>query len=368
LNGHAIFEKSTGFQGGFLAMTPRIALYAFLASLVGTCCNSAFGQYYPQQPAQQYSQPAGPQQPAYPPAQRPMQPSPQPQAAYQGQPQGAYQGAPGEPVPPGAAALVPQNVPTLERRTPQPVYAPFQLTPAEQAEVDSVLKRWEEASRKHKRIAIEFFRLEFRPDHKADGPLFIDQGEADFTAEGKWLWHVEGEYKDGKVVKGQREEKMLFDGRSIYVFEYDNKKVNQQIIAADMKGEDMIRAMLPFMFGTDVKVLKERYLIRLLKFPGLPEGQVCIDAWPRYLDEAKNYKNARMIVDLTKMEPTGLMLILPNGKDSYRYQFTKVDVNPRNPLPARDPFDFKLPQGWEVYVEQMPSGEVSNRPAAGPVR
>jgi hypothetical protein len=131
----------------------------------------------------------------------------------------------------------------------------------------------------------------------------------------------------------------------------------------------MIRAMLPFLFGTDLRHLRDRYFIRLLKFPNLPEGHVCIDAWPRFLEEAQNYTNARMIVDMAKMEPTGLMLTIPGGKISYRYQFTDVHINPKNAIELiNDPFKFKLPSGWKTYVEQMPGVEVSNRPVAGPTR
>ncbi len=349
-------------------MTARITLYALLVSLIGI--SPIFGQYYPQQtgqqnpptasqqPRQQYRQ-MGPQRPTYP-ANQPTAP-----------PQGAYRGTPGQPMPPGASAVVPQNTPTLQRRAPQPVASPFQLTPAEQAELDSVLKRWEAASLKHKRIKIEFNRFEFKPDFSpAPGaPLHIDQGKTDLTSSGKWLWNITGEIVNQKLVEGQRAERMVFDGNSIYEFNYSTKTVTQHVLAEDMKGGDMIRAMLPFMFGTDVKKLKERYFIRLSKFPNLPEGHVCIDACPRFLDEARNYKNARMIVDMKKMEPTGLMLILPNGKDSYRYQFTKVDINPKNPLDLiNDPFKVKVSSGWKTYVEQMPGPQVSNRPATGPTR
>ena len=350
-----------------MAMTARITHFALLVSLIGTHGSSALGQQYQPQPTgQQYAQPAGPQRQAQQPGRRSMQNAAQPQ----GYPSPAAQAGPR-----GASAIVPQNTPRLERRVSQTVNAPFQLTPAQQAEVDRVLKRWEEASKKHKRIVIEFNRFEIKPalapPSNPNAPLHVDQGKADFTSSGKWLWSIRGEWVGSNVVEGQRAERIVFDGKSIYEYDYTEKVINQHILGEDMKGEDMVRAMLPFLFGTDMKHLKERYFIRLSKAP--KEGEICIDAWPRFLDEARNYRSARMILDWAKMEPTGLRLTLPNGTDSYSYEFTKVDINPTNPLDPlnllTDPFKVKAPSGWTTHVETMPAdAQMSTRPAPGPTR
>ncbi len=382
-------------------MTARNTLRALFLLLMVVCCTPAFGQYYPQQPTQQsptagpprpnyqvaqavpqsatpapgayqpappqpYSQAAGPPRPAYPPSQ-PVGQSAAPS-------QGAYQGAPSQPAPQGASAVVPQNAPTLERRAPQLVTTVFpQLTPDEQARVDDVLNRWEQASRKHQRITIEFFRFEFKPvfTNMQNVPYHIDQGEADFDSSGKWLWKIKGEIVKGKLVEGQRAEQMLFDGTSIYEFNYPGQVVTQYVLDDDMKGEDMVRAMLPFLFGTDVQKLKERYFIRLLDVPNLAKDEVCIDASPRFIDEARNYINARMILDMAKMKPTGLMLTLPTGNESYRYQFADVKINPMNPLDLIQrprPFAFKLPSGWATEVKKMSAAEVTSHPQPNATR
>ncbi len=275
-------------------------------------------------------------------------------------------------MPPAGAAIVPQNTPTLQRRAPQGVNAAFpQLTPEEQAEVDSVLQKWEEASKTHKRIAIEFNRFEFKPAfapaNNPNAPLHIDRGNADFSSTGKWMWSIRGEWVNNKVVEGQRTELMVFDGKSIYEFNYPEKSVTQHILSDDMKGEEMIRAMLPFLFGTDMNKLKQRYFIRVLKLAD--EKTVCLEAWPRFQDEASNFRVARMIIDLSKMEPTGLKLTMPDGSNSYSYEFTKVDINPRSPIDLfNDPFKVKIPSGWSTHVEQMPAAEVTNRPPASVTR
>ena len=347
-------------------MTARITLYTLLALLIGITPNSAHAQQYQtSQNRQQYSQPAGPQRYTQQPAQRPAQSVAQPQG---------YRPATRQGTPPGASAIVPQNTPRLERKAPQTVNAPFRLTPAQQAEVDRVLKRWEEASKSHKRIVIEFNRFEvkpaFAPQGKPNTPIHIDQGKADFASDGKWLWSIRGEWVGSKVVEGQRAEKLVFDGKSIYEFNYSEKVVMQHVLEEGVKGEDMVRAMLPFLFGTDMNYLKERYFIRLSKAP--QEGQICIDAWPRSLDEARNYKSARMILDWAKMEPSGLMLVLPNGTDSYSYEFTKVDINPTNPLDPLNllskPFDVKVPSGWETHVDKMAAPQMGNRPVDNTTR
>lgn len=340
-------------------MKAPITLFAILLASLAIHGNTTFGQQYQPQPTrQQYSQPAGPQRYTQQPTQRPAQ-----APGYQGQA-----------VPAGASAIVPQNKPTLQRKAPQTVSAPFQLSAAQQAEVDRVLKRWEEASKTHKRIVIEFNRFEFKPafapPSNPNAPIHIHQGKADFTSSGEWMWSILGEWDGSNVVEGQGAERMVFDGKSIYEFNYSEKVVNQHVLGDNMKGEDMVRAMLPFLFGTDMNDLKKRYLIRLQKASG--EGQICIDAWPRTLEESRNFKRAQMIVDWAKMEPTGLMLTLPNGTDRYSYEFTKVDINPKNLLDPlnmlSNPFKVKIPSGWKTHVEQMPDPQTANRAAAGATR
>ena len=348
-------------------MTARFSLYAILVLLIGLSSAPAFGQqYYPQQqPAQQYPQAAGPQRPVYQqPAQGPTQPVAQPQQTYPRRP--------AQTVPANAAAVIPQNTPTLQRRNPAPVNKPFpQLTPAQQAELDAVLTRWEEASRKQKRITIEFNRFEFKPAfapaNNPRAPVRINQGRADFDASGKWMWKIDQDWDNGKFVESAIPEHMVCDGQAIYEYDKANTRVTKHVMSDEMKNENMVRAMLPFLFSTDMSKLKNRYFLSLL--PQSDPNAVCIQAEPRYQNEAANFRYARMMLDLKKMEPTGMQIVLPNGTDSFSYQFTKVEINPRNPTELfSDPFKAKIPDRWDVVVEQMSEMEMTNRPPAGPTR
>lgn len=350
-------------------MTARFSLYAILVLLMGLSSAPAFGQqYYPQQqqqPTQQYSQAAGPQRPVYQqPAQRPTQPVAQPQQTYPRRPV--------QTVPANAAAVIPLNTPTLRRRNPALVNKAFsQLTPAQQAEVDAVLKRWEEASRKQKRITIEFNRFEFKPafapQNNPKAPVRINQGKADFEASGKWMWKVDQDWNGSKYVESSTPEHMVCDGQAIFEYDNANKCVTKYVMSDEMKKENMIRAMLPFLFSTDMSKLKNRYFISLL--PQSDPNRVCIQAEPRYQNEAANFSCARMMLDLRKMEPTGMQVILPNKTDYFSYEFKKVEINPRNPTELfSDPFKAKIPDGWTVQVDQLSNTEMTNRPPAGPTR
>lgn len=281
--------------------------------------------------------------------------------------QQARQGPTGQAVPPNATAIAPQDK-TTQRRTLQTLKAPFQLTQAEQAQVDSVLTRWEQASQNHKRIVLEFNRFEFKRAFSvaSNTPMHIDRGEMGFTSSGEWMWHIDGEWVGEKLVEGQRAERMVFDGESVYEFDYRRKTVSQFILAEDQlimakaMNELMGRVWRPFLFAIDMADLKERFFIRLLKLPD--KEQICIDAWPRRLEEARNCRNMRMIIDASKMEPVGLMVTLPNGTDDYRYQFTKVEINPTIPVDlSHDPFKVKVPSDWRTYVVEIPNTQSPDR-------
>jgi len=269
--------------------------------------------------------------------------------------------------PAGAAAVVPQNVPTLQRRAPASIRQTFQLTPADQGVVNDVLNRWEELSKDHKRLSIKFNRFEFNATfaESPNKPIHIDHGEARFEAPDKWLWEIKGEYVDGKLVEGQRAERFVCDGKSIHEFNYNDKTVTQHMLANDTSGTDLIKSVLPFLFGPKADDLNRRYAIRLIAFPGLPKDHICIDAWPRFQQEARNYNNAQLILRWSDMQPTGMRLVLPTETDKISYEFTEVKINDNNPLNLlNDPFKVKAPSGWTLHVEQMPSAQVGARPAA----
>lgn len=339
------------------------------AILVGGSHGSARAQqpHYAQPPAPAYnqsaSQPGAQRAEASPQSVQSTHPSRNLQTSLVSQPSG------GQPISPGPASIVPRNTPTLERREPlATASAPFHLTPDQQAQVDEILTQWDEASRKRHRFACEFFRFDFVPAFSSspDVPLHIDQGEACFSAPDKWMFAIHGEFVENKLVEGQRAERWVCDGKSIYEFDYPGKTVIQHRLSDDMKGEDLVRALLPFLFNPDHASLKSRYFIRLVNFSGLAEGHACIDAWPRYQDEARNFRNAQVIIRLADMQPTAMMLVMPNGTDSHRYQFTKVKINSNNLLDRflNDPFQVKIPVGWKKHVEQIPAAEVGNRPEA----
>ncbi len=258
--------------------------------------------------------------------------------------------------PTGKTVPVPQDTPVFQHRARQALPPPFELTQTEQAQVDSVLKKWEEASRKHERVALEFYRFEYKPAfaRASNTPIHIDKGEMGFTSSGKWTWRIRGEWVGDEFIEGQRAARMVFDGESIYEFNYREKTVSQFILAeqgilAKAMNEIMARHFRPFLFASDMKDLKNRFFIRLLELPN--DKQVCIDVWPRFLEDARYSRRTRMILNTSNMQPVGLMNTLPNGTDRYAYQFTKVEINPTIPV---DPFETDIPPDWMTRVEELP--------------
>ena len=118
--------------------------------------------------------------------------------------------------------------------------------------------------------------------------------------------------------------------------------------------------------------LKERYFIRLSKAPP-KKARFASTPGRVSLDEARNYKSARMILDWAKMEPKWTdARLAPTVLTSYSYEFTKVDINPTNPLDPLNllskPFDVKVPSGWETHVDKMAAPQMGNRPVDNTTR
>jgi TIGR03009 family protein len=240
----------------------------------------------------------------------------------------------------------PQQVLPGAAPPPNPAQAPvpFVLSPEEQRQLDQVLAAWEQRNKEVKRFECKFTRWQYDGVFgNGSQPKFTDLGNLAYAAPDKGMYRIDGE----------RAEQWICDGRSIYQYKFPERKVVEYPLPPELQGKAISDGPLPFVFGTESQKLKQRYFLRLIT-PREAQGEIWLEARPRFQRDAADFKKAELILKASGMMPFAIQLYSPNGTDRTVYQFEKVVVN-RRPLPFEpDPFRASVPFGWKKEVEHPP--------------
>jgi len=261
----------------------------------------------------------------------------------------------------------PPQTPVLRRRHPAAA-APFRLSAAEQAEVDRVLEAWEQQSARFRKFECDFTRFEYDEVFgQRNVPRFVDLGHIKYAAPDKGVFRVTHTVKEGRVVpiEPKRAEHWICDGKAIYGYDFVQKQLVEHQLPPELQGKSISNGPLPFLFGVEADQLKRRYWIRIVT-PPQTQGEIWLEAFPRFQADAANFQRAEMILKTTGMQPYALQLHLPGGQQRTVYQFTNVRINARDPTDLLDLFpdnDFrpKLPAGWQKIVQQPETPEQASR-------
>lgn len=255
------------------------------------------------------------------------------------------------------------QVPTIERRPAAPAQAPappFILTPQEQAELDRVLRAWEQRGAKLKMFECDFTRWEYDPvfaeQNKNPNDLkFEDHGNLKYAAPDKGLFYV----------KEPREEKWVSDGRSIFQYNFNEKKLVEYKLPPEFQGKEIANGPLPFLFGAKAENLTQRYFLRIVT-PADVQGQIWLKAVPRFQVDAADFSQARVILTADDMLPFALQVYSPNGKSHTVYRFYNIVLNnPLRILNINNPFQASTPWGWKKTVEEPRAPAQAGRAVEG---
>ena len=270
---------------------------------------------------------------------------------------------PDQPVQPRVPVLVPRAQPqpaNTQPKTPQP---PFRLSPQEEAQVDRVLNLWEQRNRNTQTFDCQFKRWIYDVvNGSADRPEFVDIGVIRYAAPDRGMFRTDNTEQNGATVpiEDARAEHWICDGKSICEFNHVQKQLIEHKLPPELHGKAIANSPLPFLFGAEAKKLKQRYFIRIVT-PADVKGQIWLDAYPRYQQDAANFHHAQFIITVQKMSPYALKLIRPNEEDYAVYQFYNIVVNDPLRLFKGDPFRASTPLGWQKIVEEPPPPAQASR-------
>jgi TIGR03009 family protein len=322
--------------------------------IVGGMAATATAQNPPAQPSV-YDRPAvQTQDPAPPQWPRPVEPVLQRRAASQP----PAEMKPGPQPPPGQPGMGPGPQ--------QPPAPPFQLTPEQQADVDRVLRSWEQYSARVKRFECQFTRFEYDGVFGDPNRPREDQGEVKYAAPDKAMFRILGD------AQNVRPEHWICDGKSIFQYDFSKKQIVEYKLPPEMQGSAIADGPVPFLFGAKAERLKQRYFLRVIAEQS-NNSEVWLQAFPRTQEEAKNFHHAEVILAVEQMLPNAIQLHQPNGKSRTVYRFNSPRVNPIDPIRQLDsmnlfnsnPFRPNLPgRDWTRVVEEAPARQVDRQEPA----
>jgi TIGR03009 family protein len=235
---------------------------------------------------------------------------------------------------------------------------------------------WEQESGKVKTFECKFERLEFDTfdptgQRKADQPKAVDRGEIKYSAPDKAMFQVRDD-------KGDTVEYFVCDGEAIYEQDRVKKQMIIHKLPPELRGKAIADGPVPFLFGAKAAKLVQRYYMKIIPPEQIkPEArrtdQVWLEAWPRHMEDAQNFKYAEMILAKDKnLTPTAVRIHHPNGNHYVVYVLKSIAVNKTGGVLGGIPRVFeepwwhpRAPSGWKTVVDDPPQVPPAAQPPTG---
>jgi TIGR03009 family protein len=349
----------------------------------------------------------------------------QPNAAQPGFSPGAPQGAfnPNAPRTNTPAGINPNLNPGLQRPVSQigqeptntvvtrDPYSDSPKSPEEEKYLDQLLAVWEQNTKDIERLSCEFRMYEYNSNANFVEQLAQQTGKNIREIKAKaasgvvrYMKPDKGMYRIDQVIaltgkldaNNQPEMKAsdnlvgdywICDGETVHSYERKEKKVTHYVIPKEMQGIGILESPMPFLFGVEAKKLKERYWLRALNPPPLPNGQpnkdlFLIEAYPKFQQDAVNYDHVHVFLDRQEFLPLALI----------KYDTDHVDEKDKPLVDKREYYEFvtreknagifkklsekiwnqefipvKLPTGWTEETKEYTPAATDQLKAGGNV-
>jgi TIGR03009 family protein len=273
----------------------------------------------------------------------------------------------------GGTKTAPANAPADNAAAQaQPLPAPFTLTPAEQANLDQLLKDWEAASNSIKTFKCGFTRMEYDPalvGGNPNQPSAVSKGELKYATPDKGMFRVKEQtnFAPNPAAPGKfaaqpvdPSEWWTCDGKSMYevTIRNNDKLVVETPLPPELQGKAITDGPLPFVFGAKAAALKDRYYMRVITPAQKAAAEVWLEAFPRQQKDAANFSSVTLILEKTKLQPMAVQIFNPgaNAQNPSRTVILLEDASVNSPwAPLQNLFDdFARPNpiGYKHVLQQ----------------
>ena len=275
-------------------------------------------------------------------------------------------------------------------------YADSPISPQEQQFVDQLLDYWEKSTKNLERLSCDFMLFEYNSNapfvQQLAQQLGKDVRQIKYKASQgvvRYMKPDKGMYKvdvaialTGKLDKNGQPEMLpseqldqdywICDGETIHQYDRVAKKVTHYVIPSELRGTNIMETPLPFLFGIEKVKVKERFWVRALQPPPLPNGQpnndmFLIEAHPKFQQDAQNYSKVQIYLDRKEFLPVALIkygtdhvdkpgVALTDSREYFEFSNRVRDANllqKFNEIVFRQQFiPLQLPSGWTEETKE----------------
>lgn len=126
----------------------------------------------------------------------------------------------------------------------------------------------------------------------------------------------------------EQPERWSCDGQRVYSMDMEKKEAIVAQLPADMQGKNIMDSPLPFLFGMPPEKAKHRFTIFFTNGQFDPKsGRAKLTIYPRLPQDATNWRQADVILDLKEFLPTAVQLLDPAGTKITVYRFQDFKKN-----------------------------------------
>jgi TIGR03009 family protein len=268
----------------------------------------------------------------------------------------------------------------------EPINPVPQQSPEVEKFIDQVLTYWTEKSKSIERYECNFTRWTYQftamkdvdPNlHYAKDAGIIKHAPPDkgvFKVEEQMFYVVDGRdpaksgYRAMVDASGNATrygEWWLCDGTAVHEYDRTQKTVRVYPIPKELQGKEIVKSPLPFFFGVDPAVVRQRYWIKYLPSPTDAQGNprqdlIVLEFFPKTMGDSMNYKSVQVFLDKNDFLPATIVQFMtdhtPATPNKLHYEFTDRKVNPSQGLPffRKQFIPLDVPSDWQVIEQEVP--------------
>lgn len=265
-------------------------------------------------------------------------------------------------------------------RLPRPEAEPLRIQKLS-PELEQILRNWEQQTAKITKLQGDTRYREydktFSVEYRGEGRFAFeapDRGNYELRptkiAKGETS-SVKTDDKQPYELKPKDAERWICTGAEILRIDETHKTYEVVPIPEERRGDRIIEAPLPFLFGMKAEQAKQRYQIELVKET---DQEIALKLRPNWSGDAANWSQATVVIQKTNYLPREVRLIAPGGTSMRIHSFENIKVNSDNlfrSLFGDDPFKPKLKNYKVVNNDRGPEGApvTADRPdTSGKVR
>lgn len=249
------------------------------------------------------------------------------------------------------AAVIQMKNDVLNQQAPE-------MSPELVKELDRILEFWSASSEDITRLQGKHFRIvydtAFEVEKQSEGEFAYekaDKGRLDITpvevtpqlvvAREQEVLKAKGEGRKPAVRVGkngkpytlvmEQPERWSCDGQRVYSMDMEKKEAIVAQLPANMQGKNIMDSPLPFLFGMPPEKAKQRFNIFFTNGQFDPKsGRAKLTIYPRLPQDATNWRQADVILDLKEFLPTAVQLLDPAGTKITVYRFQDFKKNQKD--------------------------------------